>query len=229
MVSGGRGQQPVERHAAGDGGGRPYELLHARLRQHPGTARLAPARRGIDGHLHAELAGKPGRIEKGMLPFRRHVDEAVRHDLRRSDGGVDGVDAADTDALHPFEIAADARLRDVAVHPVPPDARQRRQGRRLESVTEKIAVVRWRRFTGRGGQSEKQASRKADDQPRAAQPPLHSAASRRQIAAIKKHGSREDRSRAVVGPLRFNKTHVRTMHQNFAYSIKFNRHPCYKW
>jgi len=49
----------------------------------------------------------------------------MRHDLRRVDRGIDGVDAADADAMHPIEIAADAGFGDVAVHPMPPHARQR--------------------------------------------------------------------------------------------------------
>jgi hypothetical protein len=46
---------------------------------------------------------------------------------------VEILEAAEADAVHPFEVELDAFFGDVAVHPVPPNSRLGRIGRTLES------------------------------------------------------------------------------------------------
>ena len=64
-----------------------------------------------------------GRVLKRVLPVRRHEDQALLHNLRSGQSGIETLEATDADALHPFQIRLDPFLGDVAAHPVPPDSR----------------------------------------------------------------------------------------------------------
>src|SRR6185437_1065068 len=57
----------------------PYILLHSMVRRDPGAAGLAPARRTCNRHFHSELVAQSDRILEGVLPFRSHVRQALRH------------------------------------------------------------------------------------------------------------------------------------------------------
>ena len=52
-----------------------------------------------------------------------HVDHPVLDDLRHADPGVEMMETSNPDPVHPEKILPDAFLRDVAVHPVPPQER----------------------------------------------------------------------------------------------------------
>src|ERR1035438_1666463 len=54
---------------------------------------------------------------------------------------VEVLEAADAHPLHPFQVELDAFLGDVAVHPVPPDARFGALGWVLEAPRERVARV----------------------------------------------------------------------------------------
>ena len=136
---GGRARQhSVEGLAARDGRLAPDIFLHTLGGWDPGAAGFAPAGRAGDGHLEAEFVGKRGGVFEGVLPFRRHVGEALVDDLRRIEGGVEDLDAAEADAMHPFEVKPDTLLGDVAVHPVPPDARAGTRRGRLKAAAQGI-------------------------------------------------------------------------------------------
>ena len=108
------------------------------IRLDPGAAGFAPARRAGDGFFEAELIGEFRGVEKGVFPFGSHVDETLVDDLRSVEGRVEILEAADADSMHPFEIELDAFLGDVAVHPVPPDARLRGGRRTLKILEERV-------------------------------------------------------------------------------------------
>ena len=136
---GGRARKhSVEGLAARDGRLAPDIFLHTLGGRDPGAAGFAPAGRAGDGDLEAELVGKRGGVLEGILPLRRHVDEALVDDLRRIEGGVEDLDAAEADAMHPFEVEAYTLLGDVAVHPVPPDARAGTRRGRLKAAAQRI-------------------------------------------------------------------------------------------
>jgi hypothetical protein len=67
------------------------------------------------------------------LPFRGHVDEALINQLRRFERGIEVLQAANANPVHPLKIQSDAFLGNVAVHPVPPDARSCRRWRILKA------------------------------------------------------------------------------------------------
>src|SRR5881275_447474 len=100
----------------------PNDFLHALVRLDPGATGLAPARRTCDGFFEAKLVGKRGGIFEGLLPFWRHVHQALVYELRRMQGGIEVLEPANSDTFHPLEIQPDPLFRDVAIHPVPPDA-----------------------------------------------------------------------------------------------------------
>lgn len=102
------------------------------MRRHPGAARFRPARRCGDRQLESQSVGLIGRKTECLLPFGRHVDEAFIDDLRRTQIGIEILDTANSDALHPGKILGNAVHCDVAVHPVPPDARAGAVGRIAE-------------------------------------------------------------------------------------------------
>jgi hypothetical protein len=140
-----RGERAGEALAAGDQRLAPHQLLEPVLWRHPRPARLAPAGRSCDRHLQTKLVGKPRGVVEHLLPLRRHVNDPVINDLRRHQAGVEIGETADAGALHPFQILADAFLRDVAVHPVPPDTRAGALRRFLEAFRQRIVRRRCRR------------------------------------------------------------------------------------
>jgi len=111
----------------------PDILLHGLGRGDPWPAALAPARRAGDGHLQSELVGQRRGILESIFPGRCHVDEALFNDLGRVESRVEILEAGDAGPLHPFEVGLDARLGDVAAHPMPPDARLGARRRVLEA------------------------------------------------------------------------------------------------
>ncbi len=133
VVVGGFGRTPVNVPSALDTSLAPHDLLHGLGRRHPRPARFAPARRAGDRHLESKLIGERRRVREGFLPLGRHVDEALVHDLIREERRVEVLEAADPDSLHPLQIELDPLLRDVAVHPVPPDSRPGGTGGRPQS------------------------------------------------------------------------------------------------
>ncbi len=138
------------------GGLRPDELFHRVFGLDPGAARLAPAGGGGDGEFQALGIGGADGVGEGVFPVRRHVNKPLGHDLRRFQAGVEILDAADSHARHPIEILVDPFLCDVAVHPVPPDARPGALRWVMEAVRE---IIRQQR-TGEGGAGEQQRKAK---------------------------------------------------------------------
>ena len=131
-------QRAGEWLASLDAGRAPNHLLHALLGRNPRAAGLAPSRRTGNGHLKAEAARRGDRIVEGLHPLRGHVDEAMGHHLRRGDCAFKDSDTAEADRVHPLEIELDSFRRDVAVHPVPPDARPRTVGRILKATQQGV-------------------------------------------------------------------------------------------
>ncbi len=138
----------------------PDVFLHGLGRGDPRSAALAPAGGAGDGHLQAELVGQGRCVFERVLPPGSHVDEALGDDLRRLEARVEVLEPGDAGALHPLEVGLDARLGDVAAHPVPPDARLGACGRRLETPGER--VVRALRGNDPRSQSDGDHGRNAD-------------------------------------------------------------------
>src|SRR5438067_4522351 len=67
--------------------------------------------------------GKRSGILESIFPLGSHVNQTLIHKFRRVQRSIEVLEPANPDALHPFEIKLDPLLRDVAVHPVPPDPR----------------------------------------------------------------------------------------------------------
>jgi hypothetical protein len=61
--------------------------------------------------------------------------------LRCAQGGIEILEAADSHALHPFQVGLDSFFGDIAVHPVPPDARFCAVRRIPETLLQGIARI----------------------------------------------------------------------------------------
>jgi hypothetical protein len=133
-------------------GFRPDELLHRVLGLDPGAARFAPAGRGSDSEFKTLSIGGPDGVGERVLPLRRHVGQALGHDLGGEQAGVEILHAADAHARHPLEILVDPFLRDIAVHPMPPDAWPGALWRVAEAVGQFVGEQR----AGEGGAGEEQ-------------------------------------------------------------------------
>ncbi len=144
-------QRAGERPATFDARLAPDELLHRLLRLHPRAARLAPARGAGDGRLQPQPVCELDRVTEGVLPLRGHVGDALLDHGVAEERGVEVLEAAEPDPLHPLEVAPDAFLRDVAVHPVPPHAGSCGRWRRHESLVERVGRRGFRERRGRGG------------------------------------------------------------------------------
>jgi len=67
----------------------------------PGPSGFTPAWGAGDGFLEPELVGEFGGEEESVLPIGRHIDEALVDKLRRVEGGVEILEAADaTRCIH---------------------------------------------------------------------------------------------------------------------------------
>src|SRR6185295_13316903 len=130
----------------------PHILLHSLRTRDPWSAGLAPTWRTRDRHFHSQLIGERGRVLESIFPLRRHVSQAVIHDLRSSKRGIEVLESCDPYAMHPLQIQLDAFLADVAIHPVPPHPRLRRIGRLLESLLQAVSRTLAAGKTGHGGQ-----------------------------------------------------------------------------
>src|SRR5205814_8807492 len=75
----------------------PDQFLHRLRGRHPGPAALAPSRRTGNRHLPPELVGEGRGVAEGILPLRGHENEALLHDLRRIQGGIEVLEAGDAD------------------------------------------------------------------------------------------------------------------------------------
>src|ERR1039457_7228950 len=109
-------------------------------------------------HIKPELVGNRQRVLVSDLSGRGNIiyklkqhgladrlEENTRRELleRIKQLEYEGyeLEAADAHALHPFQVELDAFLGDVAVHPVPPDARFGALGWVLEASLERVARV----------------------------------------------------------------------------------------
>ena len=117
----------------------PHQLLHRLRRRDPRASRLAPSRRARDGLLETETVGELRRVAKGLLPLGSHVHQPLVDHLVAPECRIEALKASEADARHPLEIASNALLGDVAVHPMPPDARTRGRGRVLEPPLEGVS------------------------------------------------------------------------------------------
>ena len=99
----------------------PDKTLHRILGLHPRTAGGTPTGGRCDGEFEAQGIGRTHSDLESFLPAFVHIDEPFVHDGGRPERGVEIVDAAQADPLHPLQVLADPVLRDVPVHPVPPD------------------------------------------------------------------------------------------------------------
>ena len=138
--AGRRGQDRRDRFAALNIRCAPDQLLHGVLGLHPGTAGFAPARRRGYGQLQPKLVSQFRRMFEGRLPFGRHIGEALLHHLGRCEAGVEIVQTAYADPLHPRQVKVDPLLSHIAVHPVPPDAGARGIGRIGEAVRQAVSM-----------------------------------------------------------------------------------------
>ncbi len=129
-----RRENTMERLTTMDEGLGPDKLLHRMRRLNPWASTLTPTRRTRNSHLESELIGLLRREEEGILPLRRHIDQALVDNLRSIQRCIEVLEPSDTYALHPVEVAIDSLFRYIAVHPVPPYAWLCRIRRRLKSA-----------------------------------------------------------------------------------------------
>src|ERR1700756_3141021 len=101
----------------------PDILLHSFRARHPRTTGLAPSWRTCNSFFHPELVGEGGGVLECVFPFGSHVDQSLIDDLRCLQCCIEVLKSAQADTMHPLQIQLDSFLRDVAVHPVPPDPR----------------------------------------------------------------------------------------------------------
>ena len=134
-------QHAGERTSALDEDLAPHVLLHCLGRCDPRPAAFTPPRGARDRHFEAQLVGQRRGVLEGVLPFRRHEDQPLLHDLRRVQVRVEVLKARDAGSLHPFEVGLDAVLGDVAAHPVPPHARPGAVRRILEALKERVPLA----------------------------------------------------------------------------------------
>ena len=67
--------------------------------------------------------------------------------LRRIQRRVKVLKASDAGPVHPFKVELDALLRDIAVHPMPPNARMRALWWIFESALERVRIALRRRLS----------------------------------------------------------------------------------
>ena len=117
--------------------GAPGKFFHRVLRLDPGPAGGAPAGRGGDGDFHPELIGIPDGVPEGILPTLLHVRLPLHdrlHAHHQVPTRVELLHPGDAGGFHPIQICLDALLRDIPVHPVPPDPGPGFLGRVLEII-----------------------------------------------------------------------------------------------
>ena len=119
----------------------PYILLHGLRGRNPGPPRLAPAGRAGDGLFKAQLVGEACGVFEGVFPLGGHVGEALVDNLRRGHLRVEILEAAQAGSLHPLKIEFYALLRDVPIHPMPPDARLCRFRRIFKPAFKRIGIL----------------------------------------------------------------------------------------
>src|ERR1700682_90034 len=132
----------MEHLAALDESLAPDQLFHRLRRLHPRSTGFAPTWRAGNRFFKAELIGERRGVEECFLPFGGHVNQTRFHELRRVKRRVEVLKTPNTHTVHPFQVQLDTRFGNVAVHPVPPDARLSGCGRILESAFERIASAR---------------------------------------------------------------------------------------
>lgn len=144
----------AERLAALDGGAGAEDLAHCEFRRNPGTAR----RRVAGAVVESDADARPPRFCRGksqkLPPGVGKRDETLRRRIRnrrgprRADvGHAEDRRLADAGVAKGFEIARDAVLRDVAAHPVPPDAGL---GVKRRMAEDRLGVVRGEKSRGHG-------------------------------------------------------------------------------
>jgi hypothetical protein len=126
-------QRDPDRRAALDGSLGEADGLHRVVGRVPRAARVRPA----GAVRHAELEAEALRLRRGELhrvvPLGRvELERALGYAPARAEAGVEEDRAADAGVGHRLQVGGDARARDVARHPVPPDLRLRRTRRGFE-------------------------------------------------------------------------------------------------
>lgn len=117
----------------GEGG--PHEFLRRELRRNPRAAGAGVAGRVRHFHRESEACRLSGGVPQQIVELGRAKHDASARQCLFDD---EQVEPADADALHRFEVGGDARARDIAVDPVPPDAQAAVVVRLQERTRERI-------------------------------------------------------------------------------------------